>query len=426
MDYTKELARLPWNTPKEFIALRGISKKVLGLDKEYLNPMERTALGVMDGLLANMAHNGVYDLTIGYVKSFIGDRLVSDLKLAFENQITAAETKEDTSLALHLVDSYDNFLNLDLNQAKNVLQFVSDKIDEELSKSSIERVSDELFASYFDVDDPRVPSYTVNYKELEGFDKCVRDFMCERLVEEMNTKGNDFSFKGIDNPRALLYRDNFIQGTVDGKSFPEFVEEKRRTQRGSADDGLRSEISFDIAFQAKDREKAILEAGCRRAMLLLSKVPFFNEDSNRLNTKENVLELVQQLKEKPYTREPAVIKKYPEPGLIENFAIRNARKYLYDKFVNQPVMYFNARRMLAETKKHFIKKGVSSAKDYLSYIMADKIIHKDLRETCHYIKSSCLYLEREREKDISKEDIKKVLYRNGLHRKNKKENEMAM
>ena len=426
MDYKEELARLPWNTPKESIALRGISKRVLGLDKEYLNPMERTALGVMDGVLANMAHNGVYDLNIGYVKGFIGDRLVSDLKLAFENQIAAAKTKEDNFLALHLVDSYDNFLNSDLGQAKNVLQFVSDKIDEELSKSSTERVSDELFASYFDVDDPRVPSYTVNYKELEGFDKCVRDFICERLVEEMNTKGNDFSFKGIDNPRALLYRDNFIQGTVDGKSFPEFVEEKRRTQRGSADDGLRSEISFDIAFQAKDREKAILEAGCRRAMLLLSKVPFFGEDSNRLNTKENVVELVQQLKEKPYTREPAVIKRYPEPGLIENFAIRDARKYLYDKFVNQPVMYFNARRMLAETKKHFFKKGVSGAKDYLSYIMSDKIIHKDLRETCHYIKSSCLYLEREREKDISREDIKKVLYRNGLHRKNEKENEIAM
>ena len=425
MDYKEELARLPWFTPKEPIVLRSISKKVLGLENEYLSPMERNALGVMDGLLANMAHNDVYDINIGYVKSFIGDRLISDLKQEFEKQIASAEDKEDDSLALHLQDYYDNFLSSGVAKNQQVIRFVANKIEEELSKSIPERYSEELFTAYFDVDDPRVPSYTVNYKELSGFDKCVRDFICKRLVEDIHIKGNDFSFKGLDNPIALLYRNNFIRGTVDGKTFPEYVEEQRRSQKGSADDGLRSEISFDIAFQAKDRGKAILEAGCRRAMLLLSKVPFFAENSQKLINKEDIMELVTQLKEKPYTREPEVLKRYPELGIVENFDIRDARKYLYRKFAAKPTIHFYARKLLAQTKTNFEKKGIVGAKDYLSYIISDGIIYKELRETCEYIKKTCFSLEKERQNIISKDDITKVIHRTGSHGKNENMNEIV-
>ena len=433
MDYKEELARLPWNTSKEGFKVHEISKKVLGLDDREPNAVEKSALGLMDGLLTNTAHNEVYDINIGYVRSFIGDRLISDLKQELENQIVRAEeSKSDDFFILRLIDSYDKFLNSGLVQAKEAVNLVVNSIDEELSKGFPEQYSDELFTAYFDADDPRVPSYTVNFKELDRFDRCVRDFMCERLVEEMNTNDEDISFKGLDNPRALLYRDNFLKGTVNGKTFPEFVMNRMEIQRGSADDGLRAEVVFDIVYESKDKKDVILDAGCRRAMLLLEKTQFFNEYSKKLETKEDLLELVKQLKEKPYCREPDVLKRYPEAGIVENFDIRDSRKYLYRKFSKTPKMHFYARRMLAETKKQFYNKGVFGAKDYLSHIISDGIVHKEIREACDYIKKACLYLEREHEHTKSDENsvpknVKHSLkLRRILPRKEKREDEITL
>ena len=186
MEYKEELSRIPWKTDREYEALDAFIKETLN-DPNALEPeerlLQRRAEQVVEGVLTNAAYQGNHLLKLSDAKTYIVSRSVRELKNDLDRQSVRADKEGNLDLAIRLADCYHSFLNAGSGMATAIKAVAETRLEEAVAREPQEEHSDELFTAYFDKDDPRVPPYTVNYGELEGFDRCVCAYMRNRIAD---------------------------------------------------------------------------------------------------------------------------------------------------------------------------------------------------------------------------------------------------
>ena len=399
MEYNDVFANIHWGTKNEKREVSSVANQILR-NASGFSDVRKPATLLLGGLLKQESSRS-YNFDISDIVNYLSDITVSELRKDLNEQLQKAEG--NTEEFNRLSDCYHSFLVAGDRKANDILNFLNDGLMKECDRSPIEEHSEELFKAYFDKDDSRVPSYTVNFAELEGFDSFVRDFMCESLLDKMYDMEN--VTMGNISPENLAK--NLLSQKPNGKDFMELLE-KQMAERDTDGIYLKNDVNFNVAIgvKGKEREEVIMDAAMRRGTRLLAKTMFFEEGSKvSRSSSDAVSNLIRDLRIKPYTKEPVDLLYKKNPAL-ETFHVRKARKYLYDNFVGKSDLHLYARRILANSMWGFKKGGINTARSYLQSIETNKIYHQDLRDACKYIDKYCLDSERLLTKTRTKEKIK--------------------
>lgn len=401
MEYNDVFASIHWGTKNEKKELASVANQILR-NAGGFEDVRKPATLLLQGLLREKASQS-YDFGLSDMMAQLSDTSVAELRKDLNKQLRKAELEGSIEEFNQLSDYYHSFLVAGDRKANDIIHLLNDGLMKEYDRVPTEDHSDELFRAYFDKDDPRVPSYTVNFAELEGFDRFVNRFMCDSIVE----KTYNVEPLPLDTMSPEALAKELFKNKPKGKDFIKALNEQIVAKDVDSLQ-LKHDVMFDVAIGVKNeaRDKVILDAAMRRASRLLAKTMFYEEGTKITRSSENALHhLLKDLKSKPYANEPVDLN-YKKQPFVEHFRVRKARKYLYDNFIEKPDLYRYARRILTSSMGEFNRGGITLARKYLQGIETNRIMHQDIRDACEYIDKYCLDSERLLTKAKTKEKMK--------------------
>ena len=404
MEYKEEIARIHWKTMVEQVEVWQLSEEILNMP-EISRPedvhWQVGACNIMSGIMTAQAYDkegtllptldDIADVTMAWDENANAD--VDKVKESLRSFIRSSE-KENWGCTQELKEYFNGFLDAGPYESKGILEELNSRVLEASKKPVLEvEKSDDRFNAYFSDRSGIVPSYTCNYQELKGFEKVVRDYMADTIVEAL--KQDKLSDRWLsDNSSDLtkaFFKENLLNEhmpKLEGKRFIAYLEQKMEKN-----EDLREEVE-DILIPSVNRDDTLIDKAERTAALLLDKSLFFNEEHRSMRFNQGLLRgdlefLLCSITEKPYVNEPQKFTR--EAGsVMETYDIRKARKYVYNELGREDgVLARSGRRLLVVTRNYFNHGGLNRAASYLAQMERDVYL-KSLKELCAYVRKQCL------------------------------------
>ena len=423
MNYQDELTKIHWGTPLEEKEMYDLTSSMLNLDKSNKTGLalhyELRARELLDGMLTAMAHDDTINLKLSDVNTYVKScGNANDLHLLLDGDLQLANAKNDEFLENRLKSCYQDFMTANDDEAEKTFKALKISLQKALNRSLNIIKDDKEFEEYFDKNSQKTFPYMLNYSTLDGFDACVRNFM----VAQIKDLSKDDGFLDLKSFKENS-PSNLVKFIFSSKSAQNIFLENLELHIKSGDIKVKTDVERIIEM-AKVREEALVHMAERRAAYLLSKTPFFLEQSNYHHkdclTKQEINELTKELREKPYDREPAVIEGDNASNSTECMYIRKARKYLYDNFIQNETLFQKANRILYRAVRNFEKQHMNVAKEYLSW-QANRVKTDEMRDCCLFIRDHCF--DRYRELVRERFPLKSSFLKNSNFKNGKKKEE---
>lgn len=392
MEYQDELSKIHWNTPLEEKEMYALTYKMF--DIEHSNKKgaslhyELRARELADGILTALAHDDKIDVELSDVNTMYINACneANDLRLLLSGDLQLANRHNDSFLQERLQSCFSDFMTADKEVSDKTFKVLKKSLQKALSKGFVYEKSDKDFEECFDKNSEKTLPYTLNFSTLDGFDACVRNFIVAQLKDKVRegVALSIDSFKGNSPSSMAKY-------LFSGKAMENIFLENLELHIKSGDIKAKTDAER-IVEMSKIRDEALLHMAERRAAYLLGKTPFYLEQANfhRSNIVQwpEVTELCKELREKPYTREPAILQGRNPANSSESMYIRKARKYIYDNFIDKPNLCNKANRVLYRALHNFKDYHMNIAKDYLTW-QANRIQPEELVKFCEFVRDHC-------------------------------------
>ena len=392
MEYQDELSKIHWNTPLEEKEMYALTYKMF--DIEHSNKKgaslhyELRARELADGILTALAHDDKIDVELSDVNTMYINACneANDLRLLLSGDLQLANRHNDSFLQERLQSCFSDFMTADKEVSDKTFKALKKSLQKALSKGFVYEKNDKDFEDCFDKNNEKTLPYTLNFSTLDGFDACVRNFIVAQLKDKVreNVALSMDSFQSNSPASMAKY-------LFSGKAAENIFLENLEMHIKSGDIKAKTDAER-IVEMAKIRDEALLHMAERRAAYLLGKTPFYLEQANFHRSSvvqwTEVTELCKELREKPYTREPAILQGRNPGNSSESMYIRKARKYVYDNFIDKLILCNKANRVLYRALHNFKDFHMNIAKDYLTW-QANRIQPEELVKFCEFVRDHC-------------------------------------